>query len=285
VEAGATQFGLLDQCDCLAELHGAKRAGIAAAAAAKNHDVEIITGAVCHGFLPEKLCILILSLNSQRRAAGFIERVWIIGHTCVMGIFRSRKARTDGGAVVSDRGSNRADLEALREFASSRRGVEAWIEPKTSVTQATLLLVAHDGESLRRRVSSPQAGYDFARKKLQIPVYDSNLVPIPGRKREYDLRQVRGGSASRPQAAGASSSPRTQPKVQPKAQQTPRELRAIMTLESIAGVDPLPANPTEDQLMRLYKKARSQSHPDRLGGDRDKWDTVEDAARALGLPD
>jgi hypothetical protein len=190
-----------------------------------------------------------------------------------MGFFRGRKARTDGGAVVSDRNASRADLDALKEFVESRRGVEAWIEPKTSVTQATLLLVAHDGESIRRRVSSPQAGHEFARKKLQIPVYDSNLVPIPARKRDYDLRKARGAATmTRPAAPAA-------------AQKTPRELRAIMTLESIAGTDPLPDDPSFDDLMRVYRKARKQAHPDRQGGQREKWDTVEDAARALGLPD
>lgn len=193
-----------------------------------------------------------------------------------MGIFRSRKARTDGGAVISDRDSSRADLQALREFAESRRGVEAWIEPQTSVTQATLLLVADDGESIRRRVASPQAGHDFARKKLQIPVYDSNLVPIAARKREYDLRKARGTSAT--STATRQASPAAK-------QQTPRELAAIMTLETIARVDPLPSDPSQEQLMRLYRNARKQAHPDRQGGDRTQWDTVEDAARALGLPD
>ncbi|WP_199906955.1 hypothetical protein [Aeromicrobium chenweiae] len=195
-----------------------------------------------------------------------------------MGIFRGRKARTDGGASVSDRNASRADLEALREFAKTRRGVEAWIEPRTSVTQTTLLLVAGDGESIRRRVASAQAGHDFARKKLQVPVYDSNLVPIPSRKREYDLRKAR--------ATGSSSSSSSTTTTAPVAKtQTPRELRAIMTLESIAGSDPLPSNPSFDDLMRVYRKARKQAHPDRLGGQRDKWDTVEDAARVLGLPD
>nr|MCW2729068.1 hypothetical protein [Aeromicrobium sp.] len=173
---------------------------------------------------------------------------------------------------MSDRSSSRADLDALKEFATSRRGVEAWIEPKTSVTQTTLLLVAHDGESIRRRVTSAQAGHDFARKKLQIPVYDSNLVPIPARKREYDLSKAKRVPTSRPAAAEP-------------VRKTPREMRAIMTLESIAGMDPLPDDPSFDQLMRVYKKARSQAHPDRVGGDRNKWDTVEDAARVLGLPD
>jgi hypothetical protein len=193
-----------------------------------------------------------------------------------MGIFRGRKARTDGGAVVSDRNANRADLDALRAFVESRKGVEAYIEPKTSVTQTTLLLVAADGESIRRRVASPQVAHDFARKKLNIPVYDANLVGIPPRKREYDLRKAKGASASGRPAA---------PAPKQTTQQTPKELAAIMTLESVAGVEPLPANPSMDELMRLYRRARSQAHPDRLGGARDKWDTVEDAARTLGLPD
>jgi hypothetical protein len=194
-----------------------------------------------------------------------------------MGIFGGRKARTDGGAVVSDRGSSKADLDALRQFAETRQGVEGWIEPQTSVTHTTLLLVAHDGESLRRRVSSPQAGYDFARKKLKIPVYDSNLVPIASRKRDYDLRRAKAAPPSRP---GASAPSAAEP-----VRRSPREMRAIMTLETIAGTDPLPDDATFDQLMKVYKKARSQAHPDRLGGAREKWDTVEDAARALGLPD
>ena len=58
-----------------------------------------------------------------------------------------------------------------------------------------------------------------------------------------------------------------------------------MTLESVAGVDPLPTNPSFDELMVVYRKARKQAHPDRLDGARTKWDQVEDAARALGLPD
>lgn len=211
-----------------------------------------------------------------------------------MGIFGGRKARTDGGAVVSDRGSSKADLAALKDFAETRQGVEAWIEPQTSVTHTTLLLVAHDGESLRRRVSSPQSGFDFARKKLRIPVYDSNLVPIAARKREYDLRRAgatSGGrstsgsgpsgsrpSGSRPSGSATSAAPAP-------AYRSPRELRAIMTLETIAGTDPLPDSPSFDELMKVYRKARKQAHPDRLGGAREKWDTVEDAARALGLPD
>lgn len=188
-----------------------------------------------------------------------------------MGLFRRRKnARTEGGAVISDRDSTKADLQQLREFTASRKGVEAFVEPKTSVTQTTMLLVAADGEWTRRRVDSPEAAAALA-KKLEIPCYDANRVGYPQRMRDYNLRT---SQAKRPPEA-----PRPV-----KATQSPKEMAAIMTLESIAGSEPLADNPSNDDLMRLYKQARSKAHPDRLGGERTKWDSVEEAARTLGLP-
>jgi hypothetical protein len=199
-----------------------------------------------------------------------------------MGLF-SRRSRTEGGSVVSDRAAGKADLAALREFAESRTGVEAFIEPRTSVTQTTLLLVAGSGESMRRRVPSPEAARDFVRKKLKLPVYDVNLVGLPQRKREWDLRQA-GASSSKASTASASSGSRAT-SAPAKPGRSPREMAAIMVLESAAGVDPLPTDPTFDQLMKVYRQARSHAHPDRNGGDRTKWDKVEESARALDLPD
>lgn len=168
----------------------------------------------------------------------------------------------------------------MKEWAAARAGVEAFIEPKTSVTQTTLLLVARSGESIRRRVPSPDVAREFARKKLNVPVYDANLVGVPQRKRDYDLRQAKGSrssaGSSRPTAAKPSTS---------MPGRSPREMAAIMTLESAAGVDPLPTDPTFDQLMKVYKQARVKAHPDRNNGDRVQWDRVEDSARALDLPD
>ena len=66
---------------------------------------------------------------------------------------------------------------------------------------------------------------------------------------------------------------------------SPREMAAIMVLESAAGVEPLPPHPTFEQLMKVYRQARSHAHPDRNGGDRTRWDKVEESARALDLPD
>lgn len=95
---------------------------------------------------------------------------------------RSEKPGTTRKAASPDR-------THLEEFVKSRRGVEGFVEPRTAVTETTLMLVAHDGEWTRRRVPSPQAAHDFA-NKLGIPSYDAGVVGYPQRKRDYDARQA-----------------------------------------------------------------------------------------------
>lgn len=85
-----------------------------------------------------------------------------------------------------------ADVEHLEQFVRSRRGVEALIEPRTTVTETTLILIAHDGEWTRRRVGSPENARRFGRR-LGIPVYDVALVGYPQRMRDYNARR---GSAA-----------------------------------------------------------------------------------------
>jgi hypothetical protein len=84
-----------------------------------------------------------------------------------------------------------ADEERLREFATSRIGVEGFVEPRTAVTDVTLVLVAKDGEWTRRRVPSVQWAHDFS-NRLGIPSYDAAVVGYPQRMREYNKR-VKGG--------------------------------------------------------------------------------------------
>lgn len=81
-----------------------------------------------------------------------------------------------------------ADTEHLRAWTAARRGVEAFVEPRTTVTATTVVLVAHDGEWTRRRVAGPEAAKRFA-KKLKMPIYDVALVGYPKRMRDYDARQ------------------------------------------------------------------------------------------------
>ena len=102
-----------------------------------------------------------------------------------MAFFRGRKT-TDGGG----RAAGREEIAHLEEFVRSRRGVEGFIEPRTTVTQTTLLLIAHDGEWTRRRMPSPEAARQFAHR-LGMPIYDVALVGYPKRMREYNERKKR----------------------------------------------------------------------------------------------
>ena len=90
------------------------------------------------------------------------------------------------GAIV--RGSDNADQQHLLEFIRTRRGVEGFVEPRTTVTDLTLLLVAHDGEWTRRRVPHEKWAHDFANRN-GVPSYDAGLVGIPDRMRDYNRAQ------------------------------------------------------------------------------------------------
>ncbi len=107
-----------------------------------------------------------------------------------MAWFRRRRRETGGGG----RPTPREDLAHLEEFVRSRRGVEAFVEPQTTVTETTVILIAHDGEWTRRRVTGPAAARDFGHR-LGIPVYDVRLVGYPQRMRDYNERQKRARGA------------------------------------------------------------------------------------------
>jgi len=103
--------------------------------------------------------------------------------------FRRREGLTRGGPTGSTvRAADSADVRHLKEWISSRRGVEGFVEPRTTISEVTLLLVAHDGEWTRRRVQSVQWAHDFA-NKFGIPSYDAAVVGIPQRMRDYNSRQ------------------------------------------------------------------------------------------------
>lgn len=173
-----------------------------------------------------------------------------------MGWFRRTKSRDEQAAP-------------LRAFLDSRRGVEAYVEPATQFNPTTLVLVAGDGESMRRQVQSAQWAMNFCRK-AEIPCYDVNRVGYPKRMREYKQASKERSEARTAQESGP-----------PPMSGAERD--AVMVLETIAGADPLGDRPSNDELRGLYKRARIQAHPDRHGGDRSRWDQVEAAARKLGI--
>ena len=97
-----------------------------------------------------------------------------------MGLFSRRKGRP--GTL---RTSDSSDLAHLANFVSSRGGVEAYLEPRTAVTETTVVLVAATGEWTRRRVADPDRAAGFA-KKNAIPLYDVAKVGYPQRMRAWD---------------------------------------------------------------------------------------------------
>ncbi len=93
-------------------------------------------------------------------------------------------ARTGSTRV---RAADGTDEQHLREWVQARRGVEGFVEPRTAVSEVTLLLVAHDGEWTRRRVPSVKWAHDFCNTH-RVPSYDAGLVGIPQRMRQYNSR-------------------------------------------------------------------------------------------------
>ena len=102
---------------------------------------------------------------------------------------RMRKPARDAARTGSTRvrASDAVDREHLSSWVSERRGVEGFVEPRTAVSDVTLLLVAHDGEWTRRRVPSIDWAHDFC-NRFQVPSYDAGLVGIPQRMRDYNSR-------------------------------------------------------------------------------------------------
>lgn len=114
---------------------------------------------------------------------GFLDRL--------RGRSSSRLPKARGRGPTTVRPSDRADERHLAEFAGSRRGVEGFVEPRTAVTDVTLMLVAHDGEWTRRRVPSVEWAHTFANRH-GIPSYDAGVVGYPARYREYNRRRKDG---------------------------------------------------------------------------------------------
>ncbi|MDO3398052.1 MULTISPECIES: hypothetical protein [Nocardioides] len=107
---------------------------------------------------------------------------------------RMRKPARDAARTGSTRvrASDAVDREHLSSWVSERRGVEGFVEPRTAVSDVTLLLVAHDGEWTRRRVPSIEWAHDFC-NRFQVPSYDAGLVGIPQRMRDYNSRMKKQG--------------------------------------------------------------------------------------------
>jgi len=99
-----------------------------------------------------------------------------------LGLFGRFRTRRSAAGSTSD------DLSHLRAWTAARTGVEGFIEPKTTVTDLTVVLVAADGEWTRRRAGTERDALRLA-DRLQIPVYDVEKLGYPQRMRDYDARR------------------------------------------------------------------------------------------------
>jgi hypothetical protein len=111
----------------------------------------------------------------------------------------TRRRRGRPGSV---RTASSADVDHLTQFVRTRSGVEAFIEPRTAVTETTVVLVAATGEWTRRRIAGAEGARTFARKNA-IPLYDVGVVGYPQRMRDWTAQRKAAGQTGPPRLSGA----------------------------------------------------------------------------------
>jgi hypothetical protein len=110
-----------------------------------------------------------------------------------VGLFgRDRKGRPGTPRIATS-----ADTDHMAEFVRTRGGVEAYLEPRTAVTETTVVLVASSGEWTRRRIDGPGAARAFTQKH-SIPLYDVGVVGYPQRMRDWTARRKAAGDLGPP---------------------------------------------------------------------------------------
>jgi hypothetical protein len=109
-----------------------------------------------------------------------------------------RRRKTRPGTL---RTGDSADLAHLSEFVQTRDGVEAFIEPRTAVTETTVVLVAATGEWTRRRVPNEQVAREFAHKQA-MPIYEVVIVGYPQRMRDWTAQRKANGDIGPPPGVG-----------------------------------------------------------------------------------
>jgi hypothetical protein len=104
--------------------------------------------------------------------------------------------RRRSAAPVQGRAEQRAETDRVRshleDFVRTRTGVEAYLEPPTTMSPTTVVLIATTGEWTRRRLHDPGVVRDLA-TRLAVPVYDVQLVGYPQRMRDWNERARREG--------------------------------------------------------------------------------------------
>jgi hypothetical protein len=86
-------------------------------------------------------------------------------------------------------------LRELEVFIAERKGIEGFIEPKTSTSSTTLLLVDRDGDHRRAPVREPADAVGFC-ERVGIPVYDAQVIGYPKRMKDFERRRRTGAMDS-----------------------------------------------------------------------------------------
>lgn len=101
-----------------------------------------------------------------------------------MGFFDRFRRRRGDDAPGKVHASGKT-VDELKEFLASRHGVEGFVEPPTAVYAMTLVLVAGDGEYIRRPVKDDKQAHEIC-KAQGVPVYDARIVGYPQRMRDFE---------------------------------------------------------------------------------------------------
>jgi hypothetical protein len=80
------------------------------------------------------------------------------------------------------------DRDGMVAFLDSRRGVEAYMEPKTQMSRLSVVLVAEDGEWRRFELADDSFVRDLTRTR-GLPVLDAMRTGYPDRMRKYKRPQ------------------------------------------------------------------------------------------------
>jgi len=86
---------------------------------------------------------------------------------------------------------NNPGLIELEPFVLARKGIEGFIEPQTSTSPTTLLLVDRDGDHRRAPVREPADAVDFCERNA-IPVYDAQVIGYPKRMKDFERQRKTG---------------------------------------------------------------------------------------------
>lgn len=98
-----------------------------------------------------------------------------------MGLFSAWRDKSAQQARKKD------TMNHLVDFATTRKGVEAYFEMEGPRDPASLILVARDGEWTRRPVPSEKDGAKIA-SELGVPFYEVIRTGYPQRMRDWSAK-------------------------------------------------------------------------------------------------